>query len=64
MADKLGTASEKIGDSSVATIQGKPPASVAADLRAQENMPPPAQAPVKPTAAKSTAAKARSGKGS
>ena len=46
MADKFGAASEKIGDYSVATIQGKPPASIAADLRAQAEMPPPAQAPV------------------
>ena len=64
MADKFGATSEKIRDYSVATIQGKPPASVAADLRAQETMPPPAQTAVKPTAAKSTAAKAKSGKGS
>ena len=56
MADKFGATAEKIGDYSVATVQGKPPASVAADLRAQGEMAPPSQAPIKP--------KAKAGKGS
>ena len=57
MADKFGATAEKIGESteySVATIQGKPPPTIAADLKAKADMPPPAQAPVKP---KATAAK-------
>ena len=60
MADKLGATSEKIGDYSLATIQGKPPASAAADLRSQGEMAPPAQTPIKPK----TAPKAKAGKGS
>ena len=59
MADKLGATSEKIGDYSLATIHGKPPASAAADLRSQGEMAPPVQSPIKPK----TAGKAKAGKG-